>query len=266
MSISNSINKRAVKLLIKFLDLIKSQDTWETLLKVSLKKMNYGEGADFDKSGELNVLKIIKASYPKDKELIIFDVGANGGEYTRELYNYYNKKSSIYSFEPAKKTFCILKENTKEFSNVTINNIGFSDTETDKILYYNYEGSVWASLYQRNLEHQNINLDIDEEVHLTTIDNYCRINKIEKINFLKLDIEGHELNALIGAKEMILNRNIDFIQFEFSNSNVDSKTYFKDFYYFLRDNFTIYRILKNGLFEYDSYQEAHEIFLTTMVK
>jgi len=106
-------------------------------------------------------------------------------------------------------------------------------------------------------------MDKTEAIKLTTIDAYCAENQIERIHFLKLDIEGHELNALNGAKKMIKDNRIDFIQFEFGGCNIDSRTYFQDFYYFLKDNYTIYRILKDGIYELSNYKEIYEIFITT---
>jgi hypothetical protein len=97
---------------------------------------------------------------------------------------------------------------------------------------------------------------------LTTIDNYCLNNDIEKIYFLKLDVEGHELKVLQGASKMIFDKKIDFIQFEFGGCNIDSKTYFRDFYYLLKDDFNIYRIVENGLFAIKAYKEEYEIFRT----
>ena len=75
-------------------------------------------------------------------------------------------------------------------------------------------------------------------------------------------IEGHELKALKGAARMINEKKVDVIQFEFGGCNIDSRTYFQDFFYLLKDNFTIYRILRDGLLEMPTYQETHEIFIT----
>lgn len=61
---------------------------------------------------------------------------------------------------------------------------------------------------------------------------------------------------------MICNNKIEVIQFEFGGCNIDSRTYFQDFYYLLKDNYKIYRILKNGLIEIKSYKEIYEIFIT----
>jgi hypothetical protein len=79
---------------------------------------------------------------------------------------------------------------------------------------------------------------------------------------LKLDIEGHELNAIKGAKQMIADKKVDFIQFEFGGCNIDSRTYFQDFYYLLKDKYRIYRILRDGIFEIEQYKETSEIFIT----
>jgi hypothetical protein len=79
---------------------------------------------------------------------------------------------------------------------------------------------------------------------------------------LKLDIEGHELKALNGATQMINSKKIDVIQFEFGGCNIDSRTYFQYFFYLLKDNYYIYRILKDGLFEMPTYKKTYEIFIT----
>lgn len=56
---------------------------------------------------------------------------------------------------------------------------------------------------------------------------------------------------------------IDFIQFEFGGCNIDSRTYFQNFYYLLNTKYQIYRILKNGLYSIKKYRETQEIFVTT---
>ena len=103
-------------------------------------------------------------------------------------------------------------------------------------------------------------MSIQESISITTVDEFCRKNDIAHINFLKLDIEGHELYCLEGAVEMMKNRNIDFIQFEFGGCNIDSRTYFQDFWYLLKDQYNIYRIVRDGLVQIHQYNERLEIF------
>lgn len=119
-----------------------------------------------------------------------------------------------------------------------------------------------ASVYKRKLDHLGYYLNKLEKVKMSTIDIYCKENNIDRIHFLKFDIEGHELNALNGANKMLKDKKIDIIQFEFGGCNIDSRTFFRDFFYLLKDNYTIYRILKDGLFEISKYKEQYEIFDT----
>lgn len=254
--------KKLQKTIINILGKIGNQHIWKNIFHLSLKQMNFGNGGDFNQSGELYVAKYIQNKFEKEPVIIIFDVGANIGNYSKALSNLFGTKAKIFSFEPSKETFDLFLKTTMDCKNVVSNNFGFSDKEYNQVLFSNVEGSGLASVYQRKLDHFGIKMDKTEEIKLTTIDTYCTENKIERIHFLKLDIEGHELNALKGAKNMINDKKIDFIQFEFGGCNIDSRTYFQDFYYFLKDNYTIYRILKNGIYELPTYQEAYEVFIT----
>ena len=54
---------------------------------------------------------------------------------------------------------------------------------------------------------------------------------------------------------------IKIIQFEFGGTNLDSRTYFQDFYYFFNEfNFDIYRMRPNGFIKLNSYKESDEYF------
>jgi len=130
-------------------------------------------------------------------------------------------------------------------------------------LYSNETGSGLASIYKRNLDHFDIAMNIEEKVTMRTLDSFCEENNIQKIHFLKLDVEGNELKVLDGAKNMVQAGAIDHIQFEFGGCNIDSRTYFQDFYYLLSGRYEIYRILKNGLFLIERYKETYECFITT---
>ncbi len=257
-----AIKTFSVKVIFKFLSIISNQHVWENIFLLSLRKMNFGNGGDFKQSGELFVAKFIQNRLSKESQIIIFDVGANIGNYSKSLSNLFNSKAKIFSFEPSQKTFELFLETTRNCGNIIPNNFGFSDNEYNQILFTNSEGSGLASVYQRKLDHFGITMDKTEEIKLTTIDSFCDENKIERIHFLKLDIEGHELNALKGSKKMINGKKIDFIQFEFGGCNIDSRTYFQDFYNLLKENYDIYRILEDGIYELATYKETYEIFIT----
>jgi FkbM family methyltransferase len=240
------------------------QPIFEWLQKAALKGMNIGLGSDFSTSGEKWVLGYIKSKIEKKSELIIFDIGANIGEYTKQLKNIFdNLPLKIYSFEPSKTTYEKLTQNIGEQKNIYIYNIGFNDKDTIATLYSNKNSSGIASIYQRNLQHLDTKLDQMNTIELTTVDNFCTKYSIPHIDFLKIDVEGNELKVLTGAKTMITNGNIDFIQFEFGGTAIDAHIYFQDFFYLLKDKYHISRILHNGLRQINTYSELHEIFMTT---
>lgn len=232
----------------------------------ALRGLNIGTGDEFATSGELHILHELKDKYFKitDAPWVIFDVGANVGNYTKAITDIFSDSNyHLYCFEPSAKTFEILANNLSKSEKVSLINLGMSNKESKQILYTDNDGSGMASLTKRNLEYRNIHMDKSEEVNLTTIDIFCKQNKINQIDFLKLDIEGFELDALNGGIKMINRDAIKYIQFEFGGCNIDTRTYFKDFFFFLKEKYSIYRVLQDGLIEIPEYHEVHEQFNTT---
>jgi len=257
-----SLKKKIGNSILSVLSKTVSQSVWEKLFRLSLRQMNYGRGGDFNQSGELAAAKMIAAKYARQKNIVVFDVGANKGNYAVALADIFGSDATVYAFEPSQQAYTMLQQSIQNRQNVVAVNKGCSDRETVQSLYGNYEGSSWSSLYQRKLDHFNVEMKKTEEISLTTIDKFCSDNRISHIHFLKIDIEGHEMSALKGATAMLTEKKINCIQFEFGGCNIDSRTYFQDFYYLLKDDFTIYRIVENGLQELPAYKETYEIFIT----
>ena len=239
------------------------QGLFKKMHKICLSGMNIGLGADPKNSGEIIVLEYIKRKSTNKNKLVIFDVGANIGDYSRLLEEFFSDRADIYCFEPSRETYRKLSENFNGKKNIHIYNLGFSNEDKTVFLFADKNASGLASLYKRRLDHFNIHMNETEQVKVMTVDNFCRGEGIKKIDFLKLDIEGHELQALEGAREILKSNSIDFIQFEFGGCNIDSRTFFQDFYYLLKDDFYIYRIIQDGLYPIEKYEEACECFITT---
>jgi hypothetical protein len=119
-----------------------------------------------------------------------------------------------------------------------------------------------ASLHQIHQPHEEFKEEYTEKVSIDTIDFFCVKNEIKRIDYLKLDIEGHEYKALLGAKRMLAEKRITFIQFEFGECNIDSRTFFRDFYNLLNDNYNFYRIVSNGITRINEYTTDLETFAT----
>jgi FkbM family methyltransferase len=242
------------------------QRFFEELLLISFKGLNIGSGVDLEDSGELNMLREVVGKYKVlDSELIIFDIGANIGKYANNCMDMFGKKYKVqlFSFEPSEKTFSVLSKNTADRKGIVRVNAGLGAEKATLSFFSDKENSGLASLYERKLDHFDIKMKKTENVQILKLDDYCSEKSITHIDFLKLDVEGNELNVLKGGKQMIESNAIDFIQFEFGGSNIDSRTYFQDFYYTLSQQYDLYRIVKDGLYKLDNYKEAYELFITT---
>lgn len=254
----NMIFRKFIKnrLSVKFL-----QPLFQSLYSISIWGMNYGHGAGVGKSGETTAIKyaLLKAKNPDNT--VIFDVGSHIGLYSIAVRTA-SKKARILAFEPNPLTYEKLSLNVKD-SNIKCYNIGFSDNKGETILHTNSDKSTLSSIYERNLDHLNIKLDQKVSIKTETIDDFCSTNNIDHIDLLKLDVEGHELAVLKGAKNLLQGEKIRCIQFEFGGCNIDSRTFFKDFWELLNDNYNFYRIVKNGLYPLKNYTTQHEIFTTT---
>ena len=149
----------------------------------------------------------------------------------------------------------------KNHKRISLLPFALSDEEGVQKLWTPSPGSGLASLSKRKLSHFNINFDHFEEVKVITLDKWNETWNLSP-DLIKLDVEGHELSVLNGAKKILESTRV--VQFEFGGANIDTKTYFQDFWYFFRDRgFRIYRIAQIGPIEIEKYSESEECFLPT---
>ena len=222
--------------------------------------MNFGRGTHPATSGELYVMKMISSDKESGRRVVL-DVGANIGKYSVALSKHFaGDDHVIHSFEPSPLTFEQLKKNVADLRAVQVHNVALSDHEGDQTLFSRSPLSGMSSLYQRRLEHFNMQMDRTETIHTTTLDSFAAEHEIDSIHFLKMDIEGHELSCLSGATQFMQKNRIKYIQFEFGGCNIDSRTYFQDFWYLLSPGYKLFRIVQDGLVEIKAYNERLEIF------
>lgn len=230
--------------------------------------MGIGAGSDVTSSGESVLVQKLRQRYrERDARLCVFDVGANKGQFLRLMQTGLPGIPVIFHvFEPAKVAFQVLQKNIQNLPHIYLNNIGLGKTSGQAELYYNKPGSGLASLSKRRLEHLDIHFDLVETIQMTTLDEYCAQHAVKQIDLLKLDVEGYEFAVLQGGAETFRAGKVWALTFEFGGSNIDSRTYFQDFWYLLHDYGmkSFFRITPSGyLSPIREYCEIHEQFRTT---
>jgi FkbM family methyltransferase len=194
------------------------------------------------------------------KRPVVLDIGANIGTYSEAIIKV-APQTTIFAFEPSS---VARKELEKKFiGNISVRIVPFAlgcviSTQT---LWSDTAGSGLASLTKRKLKHFNIDFNESESVQVTTLDSWANTMKVVP-NLIKMDVEGHELDVLKGGLKTLALAQV--VQFEFGGCNIDTRTFFQDFWYLLTEaGFAIYRISAVGPIRISRYSEGEECFRTT---
>lgn len=124
---------------------------------------------------------------------IVFDIGAYMGETALWFSKYVGQQGLVYSFEPLVRNYQKLLTNVEanQATSVEPVKMGLSDKNGKMSV----EGDGGAAALTEN--------DTGEEVEVTTIDHFMQTEGLEKIDFIKMDVEGHEIKVLKGASATI---------------------------------------------------------------
>lgn len=225
--------------------------------------MGIGSGEDVSESGEAGVLQRLRSF--QAPPYCIFDVGSNTGQYLDLVLTVLaGEDFQVHCFEPSLRVFGALCNRAKDDPRVKVNRLGLGNRKGECKLFFSVEESG-GSLTRRQLDSFGISFSNSETVAIDTLDNYCAEHKVDYIHLLKADIEGHEMDMLLGAQRMFERRAIKMATFEIGGCNIDTRTFFKDFYYFFKEkDMDVYRITPAGyLHPLPEYREIDEQFRTT---
>ncbi|QDD00472.1 FkbM family methyltransferase [Candidatus Methylopumilus planktonicus] len=214
---------------------------------LSKKYIKYYEGFsyNFTKNGEEFLLNSLK----NESINVVFDVGANTGEWTKIALNKF-KKAKIHSFELSNETYKTLQKNlTSKKKRTCLINAGLSNQE-QKVLYKDYgkNSRVNTIISEARFHDSRIKPKLINGV-LKTGDIYCQKKNIQNIDFLKIDVEGAEHLVLEGFQNMLKKKSIKIIQFEYGYASGDAKFLMKDFFNLLNKyNYIVGPLKPNGVY------------------
>lgn len=150
--------------------------------------------------------------------MTMLDIGAHVGYYT---HRYAPVAGHIIAFEPHPRNFALLQQNTERFDNVTLYQIAVAE-ETGSAKLYDYlmmsaSGSLHYDETLRELQQAQVSAtdiaprlagDIPMQtftVDTRPIDDCLAEQKIQRVDVIKMDIEGAEMGALRGMRRTIAN-------------------------------------------------------------
>ena len=141
----------------------------------------------------------------KDDFKVVFDVGARGNLEFAQIH----PNCEYHLFEPQIGYANYLKETTKDMQNVTVNHMGLGDEVVKQAKFYHNIQSFAPHPFVDSHHNEG------DEFDISTIDEYCKEHSIDSIDFVKIDTEGYDYKVLLGAKDMLKQNRIKYIQFEY---------------------------------------------------
>lgn len=229
----------------------------DKLLRKSTGNKSVIENSNIDtQNPNTNTENLIIKNLISDRN-IVFDIGANNGDWSNQvLLNH--KDICIFLFEPIN---FLVESMRKRFENKNIKIYESAVFSEEKTIVFNYY-EKWpqsSSIYAQNWLTTCLEEPKKILVNAISLDKFCVDNKIDHIDFLKIDVEGCELDALNGSSDLLKKRAIDFIQFAYHRAYFGAQISLKQIYNLLTNfKYSIFREHVDGLVYIPQWDDALE--------
>lgn len=186
----------------------------------SLDRAFRNDSADSGRNGEVWLLDQLIPVRPT----VVFDVGANVGAWSAEALRRLDR-ATVHAFEPIPSTFARLAECGDGGQRLVTNQLALTSTDGPDLTMWKGSHSTVASAVRRSATEGS-------EVSVPSMrgDTYCGSAGVDRIDLLKVDVEGHDLAVLRGFSGMLEARRIDIVQFEFTLFAVFARVWLSDFH------------------------------------
>jgi FkbM family methyltransferase len=180
---------------------------------------------------------------------VIFDIGANTGQYACLFCTLAGKEGSVHAFEPIPPTFAMLRKNTAHYVKryeLSLNNIAMGSAEGTIKMFVVDGRFTEASM----ISHSSTAATAEYECRVATVDRYIAENGIGQVDLIKCDVEGAELLAMKGSSELLKSKNPPILFLEaWSGWTKDFGYQPADLFEFLEKEagYAIYHVYKEGI-------------------
>jgi FkbM family methyltransferase len=221
---------------------------------------------NIETNGEAYVQACVQQGVPVHEPLIVFDIGANEGQWSRSFISSLpaarKGPTSLFLFEPVPSTYGRLDiQITAEFATGRVRScqLAVSNDEGHGIMAVLSEtGGTNALDFDHRLRGTALGT---VQVCKTTLARFCETEGVARINLVKSDTEGHELRVLEGARSLFENQRIDVFQFEYNHRWVYARTFLKDVFDFVDGKpYRVARIRPKAIEVFDSWHPELERF------
>ena len=147
-------------------------------------------------------IKNLKYLFKSDSKLTVIDIGANIGSISLPLAKIFNK-SKIFAIEPTNYAFKKLTKNLNLNKNLK-KNISLNQLFLSKV---NKPTKVWSSWNfdnddDKHKQHLGTLHSIKKKSYMS-LNEFIKLKKIKKVDFIKLDVDGHELDVLKSGEKIL---------------------------------------------------------------
>ena len=189
----------------------------------------------------------------------IIDVGAYTGEWTSRVIKYFPEAKFIMcEAQPEKKTS--LEKIKQKFPSQVEYHIGLlGDSEKDSVPYYLME--TGSSVFEENTDYDREKVQLP----MRTLDTLIDVNSLDKPFFLKLDVQGYELEVLKGAGTLLAEAEIVLLEISILEYNKGAPLIAEVLYFLNQHGFSMFDITElkrtsdnHALFQADAFFCRHE--------